>query len=65
MKKLTIENLARTLIGKTAKADHPITCLNPNETFTIIEVRTEADHISVRGENTCWFGQNLVSVEFE
>ena len=63
MKFTTIENF---LIGKTARADHPITCMNPEETFKIIAVRIEqtlscqeeGHKVLVRGENTMWFGYN-------
>ena len=58
--------LEKCLIGKVAKSEHPITVLNPKPTFNIYEVRCEykyvsesvgmAHSISVRGENTCWFG---------
>lgn len=57
----TIEN---QLIGKLAKADHPITCINPHENFVIKEVRVEYDitrgghNCYVRGEETAWFGIN-------
>ena len=36
MKFKTIEQF---LIGKEAKADHPITCMNPTKTFIIVDVR--------------------------
>ena len=63
MKFTTIEDF---LIGKIAKADHPITCMNPEETFKIIAVRVEqtlsnqeeGHKVFVRGENTMWFGYN-------
>ena len=62
MKFKTIESF---LIGKTAKADHPITCMNPEDTFTIVQVRVEVSShqedghkVLVRGENTMWFGYN-------
>lgn len=56
---MTLEKL---LVGKRAKANHPITCLNPDETFIIFEVRAEyrtdiqKTVVQVRGENTMWWG---------
>ena len=64
MKFKTIEQF---LIGKEAKADHPITCMNPTKTFIIVDVRVEettpsykvqGHKVFVRGENTMWFGYN-------
>ena len=64
MKFKTIEKF---LIGKEAKADHPITCMNPTKTFIIVDVRVEettpsyevqGHKVFVRGENTMWFGYN-------
>ncbi len=59
---LTMENLVQSVVGMRAQADHPITCLNPEPYFTIKEARIEDGRISVRGENTCWFGQGMVCV---
>lgn len=61
--KPSINNLMNTLIGKKAKADHPITCANPEEYFIIKEVRIDHDVVFVRGEKTMWFGESLVEVE--
>ena len=61
--KPTINNLVATLIGKRAKAYHPITCLNPTEFFEIRFVKIENDKVFCRGENTCWFGENMLTVE--
>ena len=64
MKFKTIEQF---LIGKEAKADHPVTCMNPTKTFIIVDVRVEettpsyevqGHKVFVRGENTMWFGYN-------
>lgn len=62
--KPTIDNLMNLLIGKRAKANHPITCLNPEEYFIIYEVKLENDdgRIFCRGENTCWFSANMLEV---
>ena len=55
------------LIGKEAKAKHPLTNLNPTETFIIKEIRVEfrafedgqyGHLVSVRGEGTCFFGKD-------
>ena len=52
--------LERLLVGKEARAKHPITCLNPTPTFRIAHARIDdvTGHISIRGENTMWFGEN-------
>lgn len=64
----TIEDF---LIGKEAKADHPITSLNPTPTFIIVAVKVEetASHqnpqghkVSVRGSDTMWFGYHTWSL---
>jgi hypothetical protein len=64
---MKITTIEKFFIGKEAKADHPITCMNPTETFIIIDVRVEETLLSqkdqghkvfVRGENTMWFGYN-------
>lgn len=49
------------LIGTTVKADHPITCLNPDEYFDVHEIQIGSTGVSVRGKNTCWFGLGLIS----
>lgn len=63
--------LQKYLIGKRAKADHPITSLNPNEIFIISEIRVEFRSfedgsygycVSVRGEDTCYFGKDSWSL---
>lgn len=55
--------LENALIGRHAKANHPITVFNPNETFTIeqvdFEFRNEEIVVKVRGKETCWFGKNM------
>jgi hypothetical protein len=59
-------NIKEILVGKEAKADHPITIANPTETFTIVDAKIEERGgefiILVRGENTCWFGRNYWSL---
>lgn len=49
-------------LGKTARAKHPITVLNPEPTFIIKYVKVDYLHdghvVSVRGDDTCWFGKN-------
>lgn len=37
------------------KANHPITVLNPTETFQVEYIKFEGGKFWVRGENTCWF----------
>lgn len=46
---------AKVLIGRTVKANHPITVLNPEEWFKIIDVNVTDGKVWVIGENTCWF----------
>lgn len=48
-------------VGTRVKADHPITCLNPEETFEVTGIGIDNGRISVRGDNTCWFGLGLIS----
>ena len=63
----TIEDF---LIGKIAKADHPLTGLNPHETFVIADVRVEetisgqkqGHKVFIRGKDTMWFGYNTWSL---
>ncbi|MDO8611127.1 MAG: hypothetical protein Q7R95_11430 [bacterium] len=50
------------LIGTQVKADHPITVLNPEETFKIKEVSIDNNILYVRGENTMWFAQGLIKL---
>ena len=55
------DNLGFMLSKIEVKADHPITCLNPDVWFSVYEYQQEyrdylgACVITVRGENTCWF----------
>lgn len=50
------------LIGQEVKADHPVTCLNPNEAFKIVDVKIEGDKLYVRGEETMWFSSGMISL---
>lgn len=50
------------LVGLPAKANHPITVLNPDKVFTIKEVKIENNTIFVRGEKTMWFGESLIKI---
>ena len=54
------DNCKRTalLIGLRVKADHPITVLNPDETFVIYDARIENGNIYARGELTMWFASS-------
>lgn len=49
------------LIGLEVRADHPITCLNPEPTFKISEVKIENDKLYVRGEQTMWFHGGMIA----
>ncbi len=42
-----------------AEADHPITCLNPDRYFHVIDWKTEGGKLYVRGEKTMWFSSGL------
>lgn len=54
-------NILEWLKGKLVTVDHPITVLNPDKVFEIVEARIDNNHIAIRGENTCWFGESLVT----
>lgn len=50
------------LVGLEVKADHPITCLNPTETFLIRYAKIdERGKLYVRGEETMWFHASLIT----
>ena len=51
------------LIGLEVRADHPITCLNPEKSFKIFDAKIEDDKLYVRGQNTMWFHSGLVKLE--
>jgi hypothetical protein len=60
--------IADLILGRRVKADHPVTCLNPEETFIVTEVNFDAHSINgpsfyVKGENTMWFAEGLVELE--
>jgi hypothetical protein len=59
---LTLDNLVKSIVGRRAKAQHPITVVNPDEFFTISDVKIENYKIYVRGENTIWFGEGMVEL---
>jgi hypothetical protein len=48
-------------IGNLVTADHPITVLNPDRNFKIFQIECDSRHVRVRGENTMWFGESLVT----
>ena len=53
----------KLLKGKQLKADHPVTCLNPDEWFTPVRVRiSDARRIFVIGARTCWFSMRMCEV---
>jgi hypothetical protein len=64
--KPSVDNLLRTLIGRTAEADHPVTVLNPSKTFRIDDVKLERRgkdmKVFVKGIHTCWFGEEMIKV---
>ena len=47
--------------GTVVKSSHPITCLNPHETFEVVDVIFDGGAIYVRGDKTCWFHINMIS----
>lgn len=50
-------------IGDKVKVDHPITSYNPEEYFTVVDIRIDSSDgvkASIRGENTCWFSAKMV-----
>lgn len=48
--------------GALVKADHPITVLNPSETFEVLEIKVdERGEFFARGENTMWFNTRMLS----
>lgn len=63
--KITPEAIVRNwLVGQYAVANHPETVLNSNRKgFSITEVKIINDRIKVRGENTCWFDQDLIKID--
>lgn len=50
------------LVGKEVEASHPITCLNPEKIFVVSEAIIKDNRIFVRGENTMWFGQSMITI---
>lgn len=67
---MSVEGIVQNwLVGQYCRVNHPVTVLNPDDGFMIKEVKIELDEnlpfgrISVRGENTCWFGQNSFKVD--
>lgn len=49
--------------GAVVKSSHPITVLNPDEYFTVIELRYEpgVNKFYARGEQTCWFNIDMLT----
>ncbi len=43
------------LIGLRMTADHPVTPLNEERVFTIVEAKVEDNKIYVRGAKSMWF----------
>jgi hypothetical protein len=60
---LNLNNLVKSLIGRRARANHPITVCNPEEFFIICDAKLEHGKLSVRGENTIWFVNGMVEVD--
>lgn len=62
--------IANLILGRRVKADHPITVLNPEETFIVTEVKFNQYSVNgpsfyVRGEKTMWFAEGLVELAKE
>lgn len=55
------EGLSAVLCGMIVKADHPITCMNPEETFEVKEAKIENGGLYLKGEKTMWFHTNLLT----
>lgn len=49
------------MLGATVKADHPITCLNPDETFVVTAIHWDRGQFFARGEQTMWFSTRMLS----
>lgn len=49
-------------IGSKVKVNHPITCLNPDEYFEVVDMQFDpiTNRCSVIGANTCWFGGTMI-----
>jgi len=60
---LTLDNLVKNLIGMQACANHPISVANPDKYFKIYDAKLEDGKIIVRGEDTIWFGEELVTID--
>lgn len=60
-KALRAKGLSNVLCGITVKADHPITCCNPEETFEVKEAKIEDGNLYLRGEKTMWFSVGLLT----
>ena len=50
------------LMGQEVKADHPITCLNPDGTFKIVDAQIDGGKLYVRGDDTMWFSSEMISL---
>lgn len=47
-------------VGCVVSSTHPRTCLNPDPTFEVSEIKYERGSFYVRGERTCWFHINMI-----
>lgn len=48
--------------GTRVRSSHPITALNPDDIFEVLEVKIDGNGSAVvRGEKTCWFGVKMLS----
>jgi len=54
-----VMNLLR---GKELKADHPVTCLNPEEWFVPHKISITDGKVWVSGRQTCWFALHMCIV---
>ena len=55
------EAILKLLTGMIVKADHPITVLNPTETFEVIDVNIERGKLFLRGKDTMWFEAGMLT----
>ena len=54
---------SRGILGKMVKANHPITCLNPDEWFEVINAREDEGAVYVIGRKTFWFRLSQCEVQ--
>lgn len=48
--------------GTRVRSSHPITTMNPDDIFEVVEVKIDGNGKAIaRGEKTCWFGVAMLS----